>query len=374
MIRRPAVLLLALLAALVVGCATPRSKSSNPRLAALPAGKWIEIHRQQPTDAVSFVRQAHGGSAFDSLRGRIVLFGSDTHGEDWTNSPLFFDLASLTWTRAYPDDPPATYQVTADGLPVAGTGERHPWAMHTFGAVTYDAVGDRIVVASSLEHFEPGRFTDAMGHLWGKIERHPTWVFELGPRRWRILDPPDVHFFAYSTAYDASRGVVVGHRPDGIYELAAHERNPVWRRVADAIETGYHTSAIYDSRRRLVLITGGNRLWNTVVVYDPETRRERAMATPGARPPEFQHAPTAFHEGKGVMVVLVDPPAAPVGERRAGTETWLYDATADTWSRMEGAALPFPSGMNYNLHYDATHDLLLLVAGEPTAVWALKLP
>jgi hypothetical protein len=30
--------------------------------------------------------------------------------------------------------------------------------------------------------------------------------------------------------------------------------------------------------------------------------------------------------------------------------------------------------MNYNLHYDAVHDLLLLVADEPTAVWALKLP
>jgi|GEM_PF-4845667 len=30
--------------------------------------------------------------------------------------------------------------------------------------------------------------------------------------------------------------------------------------------------------------------------------------------------------------------------------------------------------MNFNLHYDPLHDLqLLLIAEEPTAVWALKL-
>jgi hypothetical protein len=85
-----------------------------------------EIHRQQATDPVRFHRQWHGGSAFDTRRGRIVLFGSEIHGDDWTNSPLFFDLASLTWTRAYPDDPPSTYGVTAEGVPVAGVDGRHP--------------------------------------------------------------------------------------------------------------------------------------------------------------------------------------------------------------------------------------------------------
>jgi hypothetical protein len=30
-----------------------------------------------------------------------VLFGSDTHSEDWTNSPLFFDLASLSRTSGW---------------------------------------------------------------------------------------------------------------------------------------------------------------------------------------------------------------------------------------------------------------------------------
>jgi len=373
---RAAAIALGLLVALA-GCAPAASRPFNPRLAALPTGRWVEIHRQQPSDAVRFHRQWHGGSAFDTRRGRIVLFGSDTHGDDWTNTPLFFDLASLTWSRAYPDDSPSTYAITPDGLPVAGADGRHPWAMHTFAAVTYDASNDRLVVASYPEHLEPGRFTDAMAALWPKIRRHPTWLFELGPERWRALGPPDVHFFPYATAYDSARAVVIGHRPDGLYEFAVRDRDPVWRRVAGASHTGYHTNAVYDSRRRLVVIAGGNQLSNAIVVYDPAAGRDWKMPTPGARPPAFQHPPMAFHERRGVTVVLVDRPAddTPAIERRPGrTETWLYDAAADAWSRVPGADLPFSCGMNYNLHYDAVHDLLLLVAGEPTAVWALKLP
>src|SRR5262245_8319083 len=97
---RAAAMGLGLLVALA-GCVPAASRPVNPRLVLLPAGRWVEIHRQQPTDAVRFHRQWHGGSAFDTRRGRIVLFGSDTHGHDWTNSPLFFDVASLKWTRAY---------------------------------------------------------------------------------------------------------------------------------------------------------------------------------------------------------------------------------------------------------------------------------
>src|SRR5438034_1178213 len=82
-------------------------------------------------------------------------------------------------------------------------------------AVTY-AASDRLIVASSPEHLEPGRFTDAMAHLWPRIRRHPTWLFELDPEHWRVLDPPDVDFFAYATAYDSDRAVVIGHRPDGV--------------------------------------------------------------------------------------------------------------------------------------------------------------
>ena len=56
--------------------------------------------------------------------------------------------------------------------------------------------------------------------------------------RWQTLGPPDVRFFAYATAYDSDRAIVIGHRCDGIDELAGRERHPLWRRVADAFPAG----------------------------------------------------------------------------------------------------------------------------------------
>ena len=127
----------------------------NPSLLDLPKRQWVKIHQQRFSDAVTFKRQRHGGSAFDSRRGQLVLFGSDTHGNDWLNSPVFFDLKQLAWRQLYPSDPLSTYKVTARGLPVAGPEGDHPWAMHTFGAVTYDPAADAIVVASFPRHMVP---------------------------------------------------------------------------------------------------------------------------------------------------------------------------------------------------------------------------
>ena len=67
----------------------------NTDLLDLPLGKWIKIHQQRPGDDVTFKRQSHAGSAFDTKRGRIIIFGSDTHQKNWANSPLFFDVAKL---------------------------------------------------------------------------------------------------------------------------------------------------------------------------------------------------------------------------------------------------------------------------------------
>jgi hypothetical protein len=87
----------------------------------------------------------------------------------------------------------------------------------------------------------------------------------------------------------------------------------------------------------------------------------------------------AFHERKGVVVVLIEQaldPALPPVWRKGQTETWTYHPDADAWSRIDGATLPFACGMNYNLHYDPLHNVLLLVTDTAdgfTSVWALKL-
>ena len=348
----------------------------TPALLDLPEGRWIKIHQQRPGDAVTFARQPHGGSAFDSRRGRLVLFGSDTHGRDWANSPLVFDLARMAWQRLYPDDGPATYAVTDAGLPVAGPDGNHPWAMHTFGAVTYDPAADVLVVASYPEHMSPGRFTDALTHLWPRVRRHPTWALHLGSGRWEPLDTNPVHFFAKATAFDTHRGVVMGYAHNSVYEFSFADRR--WRKVAGSGWPGWANNVVYDSSQRALITFGDNRGRNDIGVYKPASGRHRVMPTPGPRPKSASYVPMAFHPGIGRTVALVDRPLDPGTRDRAKmrAETWLYDLENDAWTRLTDATLPFGVGMNYNLDYDPGHGLLLLVAdppGEPVAVWALRL-
>jgi hypothetical protein len=355
-------------------------RRENPRtgvpLDQLPRGRWVKIHEQSPTDDVFFRRQKHGGSAFDTRRGHLVLFGSDTHGRDWTNSPLIFDIARLKWRRLYPDDPLSTYKVNEDGLPVAGRHGQHPWAMHTFGAVEYDARRDELIVSSYPKHMAPGRFSNALAQLWPNVKQHPTWVLNLATEKWHPLGAKAVHFFPNATAFDSDRGVVVGYRRDGVYELSGSPRH--WDRVLRQGLFGYHNNAVYDTSNKKIIVMGSNENSNDVVVYDPATQSQRKMPTTGQRPPKDQHIPMAFHGSLGKTIALVDQVPVGVSRRQRElltTETWAYDSFEDRWERNAGATLPFGCGMNYNLEYDPNHDVLLLVTSEPgrsTSVWALR--
>ena len=352
------------------GAAIAQPTRATAALPDLPSGRWTLIHEQKPDDAVAFTRQAHGGCAFDSRRGRLVLFGSDSHGLDWTNSPLIFDPASLTWQRSYPNDDPATYSVDERGLPVAGPEGDHPWAMHSFGAVAYDPTDDSLIVASYPKHMVPGRFTDALAHLWPRVRRHPTWLFHLAEQRWRPLEAPAEHFFPYCTAYDSDRAQLIGYRRDGVFALSGQPRR--WRRLAGEGLTNYHNNAAYDSRHGALVVFGSVENSDAIVVFEPDSGRHQRMPTPGLRPPKGQHAPMAFHPGLGETVVLLDRHDDPAG----GAETWSYGLGQDRWTAHPDAALPVSLGMNYTMAYDPGRALLLLVTGrdsEPTRVWALDL-
>ena len=341
----------------------------------LPRGRWQRIHEQGASDAVRFRRQLHGGATFDTRRRRIVLFGSDEHGEDWTNAPLFFEVAALRWSRLYPDDDPSTYRVDQFGLPVAGPNGNHPWAMHTYGALTYHEGEDAVYASIYPEHMKPGRFTDALAAVWPKVQRHPTWVLDLGSGVWKPLSVPAVHFFPYATAYDSDRRLIMGYRADGVYEL--RPRPIGWTRVAEPGLLGYHNSAIYDRAQRALVVFGSHENANDIVVYESATKRHRKMPTAGLRPPKSQFRPMAYHAGLQQTVLVFDSPARDPSQPGPGSaETWLYDLGKDAWTRLEETRLPFRTGMNYNMVYDPAEAILLLVTGgadTATSVWALRL-
>jgi len=53
----------------------------------MPTNRWLKLHLQNPGDQVRFNRQEYGGSCFDTKRGRLILFESNTHGKNWYICP-----------------------------------------------------------------------------------------------------------------------------------------------------------------------------------------------------------------------------------------------------------------------------------------------
>lgn len=335
------------------------------------SGRWIQIHQQSKQDTVNFVRQYHGGSAFDAKRGRLILFGSDTHGENWYNSPFFFDTHKLQWYRLYPDDPVNTYKVNVEGIPVAGKEGVHPWAMHTFAAISYDSIRDQLVVSSYPKHMVPSRFSSALIRQWPLIKRHPTWILDLASESWSYLPDKAVHFFPFTTSYDSNKQRILGYRHDGVFALENRPRR--WKKLAEPGFLGYHNNSVYDSKQNAFVVMGSHENSNDVVVYWLADGKHVKMPTRGMRPPKAQFIPMAYHEKLGKIVALFE--ARKDKEKRI-TKTWIYDLSMDSWSFLDTAILPFPLKMNYNLEYDSVHNVLLLVTGQtgsPTTVWVLKL-
>lgn len=381
------------------GCAgiTPHHARTSHRsldevLAASEPNVWVLLHRQSDKDEVRFTRQRHGGSAFDSKRERLILYGSDTHdklpdpspktpdGVDWKNNPYFFDTATLTWSTPYPEDAWETYRVNDEGLPVAGVGVERPWAMHTFGGLIYDSARDELVVCSWPGHMNPGRFTDVLEHVWDEVKKHPTWTYSLETGIWRALDGDPVHFFPYAAAYDSDRNVILGYRNSGVWELRGEPRE--WSRVARGSKLSWGNNAVYDAKHKALVVFGSHRRTNSIVAYWPENEKHVTLPTPGPRPPSSVYVPMSFDPSIGQTVIVADTraPESEGGQRTGSAETWLYDLGKDQWTHLPQAALPFPMGMNYNLEHDPGRGVNLLVACMPddegnleTAVFALRI-
>lgn len=345
------------------------SGSINPSYESLQANRWYKISQLAPDDAGYFERQYHAGSAYDSKRGRLILFGSDTHGTDWSNAIRTFDMAALKWDAFGGVSDPALYSVNQDGVPVAELGVTWPWAMHTFDAIDYDRSEDQLIVASYPEHLVPGRFGNWVKDVWGAIKVHPTWHYDFKTGQWSYNKKQPVSFFPYATAYDTKRKRLFGFRPDGVFE---YSKDRGWTKIAQKGINVYHTNAVYDAKYDVFVIFGTHKLSNSVFIYRPGDRLIQTMPTTGTRPPGTQASPFAYHPGMGKSVALIDNPK---GDEE-GAQTWLYDVGNDAWERVEGADFPYRLGMNYNMQYDTVNNQLILIAhskNEPVSVWVLRL-
>lgn len=342
----------------------------NPALRNLPARSWIKIHQQPSDGPETFQRQAHGGAAFDPVRGRVMLFGSDTHGVNWDNTVRFFDMGTLTWSSAYPPDSPETYRVNGNGIPVAGVKGDRPWAMHTFDAVEFDPVTDFLLVASHPEHLNPGKSWGVERNLWAQIKSQPTWAYSVSENRWTPLVIDGVSFFPYGATFDPYRRQLIGVKPSGYWALDIDGAK--WKQIGKGAPQVWHNTAAFDIDRATVVSFGSHTLADDVWQYHVGEVQGNRMPTPGLRPPGAGSAPLVYHPPTGQVVALVES----TNDSAKSTATWVYSTTLDAWKRVDGAVIPFAIGMNYDMVYDPNHNVMVLVAnhpGEPVAVWVLRL-
>ena len=352
----------------------------NKKLLSLPVNKWVKIHDTGKTD---WHRQQHSGIAYNSKRGTVLLFGSDTHGNDWDNSVHEFNPFTEQWTTHYKPADKSTYRLNEEGIPIAGTDKLLPWAMHTFDNIVYNPVLDALVITGLPEH-NPIKKKFTQDKKTKLI--HPTWIYDLQTKTWRYIKPvpkqPD--FFATSSAYDPVRDTVLAYRW-GIWELA-NDKNQ-WSRATGENHHKIHHMMEYDSVNRKFAVFGDSKDTNHVWLYTPGTAtgikgkwEERIPA--GDTCPEDQHFPVAFDPDNGVFVLLPDNITFKLnekGNRRRiqgkSSSTFIYSVTTNQYMKLSDADMP-PQHMNYMMVYDRYHRIFLLITGKPdkpVIVWALKL-
>jgi hypothetical protein len=349
----------------------PAEVENSLQLRSLPPNRWIKYHEERPR---GWSRQGHAGIAFDSKRGTLLIFGSDTHGENWDNSVHEFDPRRKRWQTHQPPADAKTYRTDAAGAPVAGAAPPMPWAMHTYDSIEYHPALDALVVMSTTEH-TPG------GAAVTNVKRQPTWIYDLSTRQWRQFDTggnASPSFFAGSSAFDAARGLLVAYRY-GVWEMDSAAG--LWRQASSEYHHEIHHTMVYDQRRRALFVFGDHRPTNKVWRYQPG-------AAAGERGHWIQHQPkgdvcppgsiipAAYAADQDVFVLVVDDAtsdAAP-GGRTASVSTCLYDPAMDTYTKLPAAELP-AIGMNFMMAWDRVHEVVFLITGDgrgPVTVWAMK--
>lgn len=349
----------------------PKTPSFNEQLLDLSPNRWVRI--RVPFGG-EWRRQRHAAAAFDTHRNKLFVFGSDTHGENWDNSIHEFDPVILQWFEHYPPARRGTYRADAEGHPVAGLEAMQPWAMHVYDNLVYDPSLDALLVMARAEH------NPAIRTVRG-VKRHPTWIYDLGTRRWRALDNPDGEPpFTYggASAYDAGRDVVVTYGSKGVWELGPDRSR--WRLATTETHHEKQHSMAYDGRHHKLAVFGGRKGSNRVWIYTPGAmageRGHWEERTPSGDPcPVDTAIPVAYDSDNGVFLLVPDNPPGEGEDRPSSSSTFVYDLDTNRYIRLPHADMP-ALGMNYMMTYDPSNKVFLLITGDwrrPPAVWALHL-
>ena len=222
----------------------------------LPANRWVKYHELKDSD---WWRKGHAGLVYDSTRGSLLIFGSDTHGEDWDNVVHEFIPRQREWVHHGVNARPDTYAINSEGYPVAGDIDQKPWAMHTYDGIDYDPVLDALVVVASPDH-------NPIRKERPSPQSHPIWIFQLKTKTWSILDNKHgpKRFFGAATAYDKVDNNLFICK-SGLWKLSLTKEK--LERLGNAPNCLHRTMA-FDSWRRHLYIFGSYKGTSNISRFD----------------------------------------------------------------------------------------------------------
>jgi N-acetylneuraminic acid mutarotase len=320
------------------------------------ADVWTQV---EPGGAAPAAR-GNCAMAYDSSRGRAVLFGGSASGS-MMNDTWAYEPAAGTWSEL---DPGST-------LPVARYGH----------STAYDPESAQLLVFGGFTSYG-----DVLGDIWSFdpiteswTERDPAGSLPVARSGHRMVYDPDtgtaIMFGGYTGEFDLNDTWAYDPAADMWSDL-----NP-----AGALPPARDSHAmVYDPVSQRVLLFGGrddeyqplDDLW----AYDPSTNSWTELAPTGDTPtarsfhamaydPEsakvILFGGTSYDGSETVSEGAVTATPAKTGRRAEGEfgDTWIYDPAANTWTEVEPLGeQPYPRD-DHSMVYDPASGNVLLFGG-----------
>jgi len=241
------------------GTTAPNQFSNETWSYDLKNNSWTDM---KPSDTPQV--RAYHALAYDSARGRVVLFGGNAANETWA-----YDLGSNSWKKMSPASSPSA---------------------RSLASMSYDSESDRIVMYG--------------GNASGKSNGE-TWAYDPGNDTWMEMDPltspgpRESHSMVYSSAVD--RTVLFGGVGSGKYynETWTYDLNKdSWERLETLVSPSPRARAgmAYDAGKSQVVLFGG------MTATEPRSGETWTCSPPGNVPPDAPviTGPQAGFRGAGL--------------------------------------------------------------------------
>ncbi|MBI3447641.1 MAG: hypothetical protein HY049_01780 [Acidobacteria bacterium] len=335
---------------------------------------WVNV-----TPAVSPPARSNHAMAYDSARGRVVLFG----GSNGSHLDDTWERVGTVWVRVMPAaSPPArmTYAMayeSARGRVVLFGGYGNGFLADTWEwdgaawvdvtpavspparyghAMAYDSARGRVILFGGLREVSPYYLADTWewdGSAWVGVAL--------------AVSPPARS--DHALAYDSARGRVVLFGGSQNYFSGPFLADTwewdgtTWSDVTPAVSPPARSrhAMVYDSARGRVVLFGG---WTGYSQFFADTWEwdgsSWVKVTPSVSPPPREGHALAYDSVRGRVVLF----GGYNGNQYLG-DTWEWDGT--TWSNVSPAVSPPPRD-SHAVAYDSARGRVVLFGGYPSGV------